>query len=182
VVDTRSSVSASGQRPAQQVFAHWDLVSILASKRFREEHLIPRIGQLRAAAFRGEQLGGVRKFAGRGSIKAYLSQVIQRLLHDFVRKQQPRWLNAQPPFWRKVHRLLCLENLAVREVIEIVGEDVPGGRADEAAVQTEALLVQLGAIAAPVEQLTTNAPAERPCGDVVRVARHLATLTGRSKP
>jgi len=109
-------------------------VNILARKRFREEHLVLESVNFVLQRLEENDWEGVRKYAGRGSTKAYLSRVIQGLLHDFARKkfgrkQQPRWLlNAQPPFWRKVHRLLCLENLAVREGVEIVGEDVPGGR------------------------------------------------------
>lgn len=132
---TGNSNSADPPGPDQQVFAHWELVNSLASKRFREEHLVLESVNFVLERLRENNWDRVRKHSGRGQIKAYLSRVIQRLLHDFARKkfgrkQQPKWLDAQPPFWKRVHRLLCIERFSIRDVMHMIGEEVPGGRTD----------------------------------------------------
>jgi RNA polymerase sigma factor (sigma-70 family) len=127
------------------VFAHWDLVNMLARKQFRAEHLVIESADFVLGRLAENDWERVRKHAGKGAIRAYLSRVIQRLLHDFARqqfgrKQTPRWLAAQPGFWQKVHRLLCLERLPAREVIELVSMDVPGGRDDRAVREAIAVI------------------------------------------
>jgi RNA polymerase sigma factor (sigma-70 family) len=145
VADTTSSIEKA-EEPAQQVFKHWALVNALARKQFRSEHLVLEAVNFVLNRLERDDWARVRQYAGRGTIKAYLSRVIQRLLHDFARekfgrRQQPLWLNRRPAFWNKVYRLLCLERLAIRDVVEIVGADVPGGR-EQAAVREAAAVIR----------------------------------------
>lgn len=139
------SVPAGANGPDRQVFAHWDLVNVLARRQFRAEHLVIESADFVLQRLAENDWARVRKHSGEGAIRAYLSRVIQRLLHDFARqkfgrKQPPRWLAAQPTFWQKVHRLLCLERLPAREVLELVSMDVPGGRDDQAVREAIAVI------------------------------------------
>ena len=118
---------------------------MLARKQFRAEHLVIESADFVLQRLAENDWQRVRKHSGEGSIRAYLSRVIQRLLHDFARqkygrKQLPRWLSVQPAFWQKVHRLLCLERLPAREVMELVSLDVPGGRNDGAVREAIAVI------------------------------------------
>jgi RNA polymerase sigma factor (sigma-70 family) len=134
-MNTGNSIPPDLHGSSRQVFAHWDLVNMLARKRFREEYLVLESVNFVLERLQENNWERVRKHTGSGSMKAYLNRVIQRLLHDFARKkfgrkQQPKWLDAQPPFWKKVHRLLCLERFSVQDVMQLLGEEVPGGRTD----------------------------------------------------
>jgi len=145
VADTTSSIETA-KEPAQQVFKHWALVNTLAQKRFRSEHLVLEAVNFVLNRLERDDWARVRQYEGRGPIKAYLSRVIQHLLHDFARekfgrRQQPQWLSRRPAFWKKVYRLLCLERLAIGDVVEIVGGDVPGGR-EHAAVREAAAVIR----------------------------------------
>ena len=193
-MNTGNSAPANVSGPARQVFAHWDLVNILARKRFREEHLVLESANYVLERLQENDWDRVRKYSDRGSMEAYLSQVIRRLLHDFARKkfgrkQQPKWLDGQPAFWKRVHRLLCIEKFSIRDVLHLVGEEVPGGRADKSVREAIAVIrtkdrdcghslaatenVSLEDVAEPTANATTDNEPARHSELVEMVYRHL---------
>ncbi len=122
--------------PGQRVFQHWDLVNRLAEKRFRHANHALEATDYVLSELQREDWARIRKHSGEGSFRGYLFRVVQRLLHDFGRKKfgrqrrPPGWLDAYPPFWRRVFQHLCAEGQKASDVIQILQDAVPGERAE----------------------------------------------------
>lgn len=142
----------------KRVLEHWGLLERLTRDRFRDvdsadEALLYVMEQLEANNWER-----VRAYQGLASFPTFLTHVVQRLLEDFARQRygrvrMPAWLAAAGALWQRVFRLLCLERRPLTEVIEMLRDEVPGGRPGsvvrEAAATIRARVRDCGALTGP---------------------------------
>lgn len=158
----------------QRVFAHWDLLSQLAKRRFPERgsaaasNLAEEASLYMLNRLEEDDWLRVRQHREQSSFRTFLAQVAQRLLEDFWRQKYgrprvPAWIKALGPLWERAYRKLCRERLPAPTVIEEMRATFDPGR-DPAALEEivaaiRARIIDCGALPADkAEQLMADFP------------------------
>ena len=122
-VTTRTRQSPISER----FFQHFHLLEYLAGRRFKTGILAEEARNYVLDALSGNDWEKLRKYRDTGSFKAYLAQLIVRLLEDFARrrfgrKRPPAHVVVRGALWVRLFQLMCIEGYSPSAASAVVAD------------------------------------------------------------
>ncbi|MDR2124216.1 MAG: hypothetical protein LBP38_04440 [Desulfovibrio sp.] len=114
----------------ERFFQHFHLLEYLAGRRFKADILAEEARNYVLDTLSGNDWEKIRNYRDTGSFKAYLAQVIVRLLEDFARrrfgrKRPPAHVVVQGSLWVRLFQLMCIEGYSPSAASAVVTDELP---------------------------------------------------------
>jgi DNA-directed RNA polymerase specialized sigma24 family protein len=121
----------AGQKSVQdRFFQHFHLLEYLSRRRFKNDVLAEEARNYVLDALSVNNWEKMRNYRDTGSFKAYLAQVIVRLLEDFARrrfgrKRPPAHVVVRGSLWVRLFQLMCIEGYSPSAASAVVTDELP---------------------------------------------------------
>ncbi|MDR1947504.1 MAG: sigma-70 family RNA polymerase sigma factor [Desulfovibrio sp.] len=115
---------------SDRFFQHFYLLEYLAGRRFKADVLAEEAQNYVLDALSRNDWEKIRRYKDTGSFKAYLAQVIVRLLEDFARKRfgrkrPPAHVVVRGSLWVRLFQLMCIEGYSPSAASAVVEGELP---------------------------------------------------------